>query len=224
MWLEWLSLLLICLDSLRNRLLVLVVRRQSAALSRPRHRPSTKQLLDQSLEYTIVMGSLIKEDKQVKNKWGVYGLAVVLGVSLVVPAQAFFNPGRWMDPSEWFGNNNRNYGPPPRPMPAQAYPPAYGQPAPYTYPAPAMAPTPVAPPVTIPAPATTPAAVATPPATYNAPPTSAVYNEDTPEFIPSNSNSGLKWPDKQFGADRPRENSNFSFAPSGYLQGTDSAK
>ena len=161
-----------------------------------------------------------------KNKWGIYGLAVVLGVSLVVPVQAFFNPGRWMDPSEWFGNNNRNYGPPPsRPMPAQAYPPAYGQPAPYAYPAPMTAPVPVAPLVTTPAPAAaTPAAIATPPATYNAPPTSAVYNENTPEFIPSNSNSGLKWPDEQSIADSPQKDQSFSFAPAGYLQGSDSKK
>ncbi len=154
-----------------------------------------------------------------KKKWGIYGLAVVLGASLVLPVQAFFNPGRWMDPSGWFGNNNRNYGPPPpRPMPAQAYPPAYGQPAPYAYPAPAMAPTPVAPLATTPAPAATPAA------TYNAPPTSAVYNKNTPKFIPSNSNSGLKWPDEQPIADSLRKDQSFSFAPAEYLQDSDSTK
>ena len=87
-----------------------------------------------------------------------------------------------------------------------------------------MTPTPVAPLATTPTPAATPAAPETPPATYNAPPTSAVYNENTPEFIPSNSNSGLKWPDEQSITGSPQEDQSFSFAPSGYLQGSDSTK
>jgi len=170
----------------------------------------------------------------VQNKWSVYGLVVMLGVSSVAPAQAFFNPGRWMNPSEWFGNNNYNYGPPPRPMPPQAYPPAYGQPAPYAYPAPTpvappiAAPAPVAPPVVAPAPfapaAAAPAPIATPPTTYTAPTPPPKYIENNPVFAPSTSSSGLKWPDEKFVVDSPQSNQNFSFAPSGYLQGSDGTK
>jgi len=164
------------------------------------------------------------------NKWVVNGLAVMLGASLAVPAEAFFNPGRWMDPSEWFGNNNRNYGPPPpRPVPAQTYPPAYTQPTPYTYPAPAVpAPAPVAPIVTAPAAAPTmatpsPATVPSPTA-YPNPSAPIKYEESNPVYPPSTSNSGLEWPDEKFVIDNPQSDQNFSFAPSGYLQGSDKTK
>ncbi len=162
-----------------------------------------------------------------QNKWGVYGLAVMLGVSGVAPVQAFFNPGRWMDPSEWFGNNNHNDRlPPPRPM-LPAYPPAYRQPA--TYPYPAANPAPAAPTVTTPAAVIAPAPVTVPATTDTTPPASTEYKESDPAFAPSTSNSELKWPDESIAADNPKPDQdkpdqNFSFAPAGYLQDSDNTQ
>ena len=146
------------------------------------------------------------------NKWEVYGVSIVLVLGSITSGYAFdFSPGRWMDPSEWFGNNNHNYRPlPPPPMRPQGYPPAYRLPtAPaYVYSAPTVLPT---------TPATPRAAI--PQSSTITPPAAPLkFKESVPAGTPSSHGSKLKWTDKKATMDNQQEDRSFSFAPAGYLQ------
>jgi hypothetical protein len=136
----------------------------------------------------------------VHNKWGVYGVAFVLGFGSITPGYAFnFNPGRWMDPSEWFGNDRPL---PPPPMRPQGYAPGYRLPAPaHAYSPPTMAPTtPATPRTTVPQPSPI------------MPPAPLKFKEIAPV------GNKLKWTNEKAIIDRPQKDRSFSFAPAGYLQ------
>jgi hypothetical protein len=147
----------------------------------------------------------------VHNKWGVYGVTFVLGFGSITPIYAFnFNPGRWMDHAEWFGNGRPL--PPPPPMRPQSYAPGYRLPAPaHAYSAPTMAPTtPATSRTTVPQPSPI-----TPPAPVKFGGSAAAplkFKESAP------AGNKLKWTNEKAIIDRSQKDRSFSFAPEGYLQ------